>query len=60
MAFFRAMRALQQRRAGDNMSMGGLREALERSTGVDLTSFWSDWVLHARVPSRANLYPGDL
>lgn len=59
-AFFRAMRALQQRRAGDNMSMGGLREALERSTGVDLTSFWSDWVLHARVPSRANLYPGDL
>ena len=30
------------------------------ATTVDLTSFWNDWVLHARVPSHANLYPGNL
>jgi aminopeptidase N len=59
-AFFRAMRAIQRQRAGANMSMLDLRDALARKTGVDLTSFWDDWVLHARVPSRANLYPGNL
>jgi aminopeptidase N len=58
--FFAAMREIQRTRSGLNMSMMGLRDALEHETGVDLTSFWSDWVLHARVPSHANLYPGDL
>ena len=40
--------------------MLGLRDRLERQTGVDLTSFWDDWVLHARIPSPDNLHPGDL
>jgi aminopeptidase N len=59
-AFFRAMQAIQRQRGGGNMSMLDLRDALEHKTGVDLTSFWNDWVLHARVPSHANLYPGNL
>jgi aminopeptidase N len=59
-AFFEAMRAIQRQRAGGNMSMIDLRDALEHKTGVDLTSFWNDWVLHARIPSHANLYPGSL
>jgi aminopeptidase N len=58
--FFEAMRAIQRQRAGGNMSMIDLRDALEHKTGVDLTSFWNDWVLHARIPSPANLYPGNL
>jgi aminopeptidase N len=59
-AFFRAMRSIQRQRAGGNMSMLDLRDALEHKTGSRLTSFWNDWVLHARVPSHANLYPGNL
>jgi aminopeptidase N len=59
-AFFKAMKGIQRDRAGGNMSMIGLRNSLEQRTGVDLTSFWNDWVLHARFPSHANLYPGDL
>jgi aminopeptidase N len=58
--FFAAMRRIQRRHAGGNMSMLGLRNALQRTTGVDLMSFWRDWVLGSGRPSRANLYPGDL
>jgi aminopeptidase N len=59
-AFFAALRQVQRQYANRNLSMTGLRDALEKDTGVDLTSFWSDWVLHTGVPSPANLYPGDL
>jgi aminopeptidase N len=58
--FFSAMRRIQRQHAGGNMSMLQLRDALEHATGVDLTSFWRQWVLHTGRPSRANLYPGDL
>jgi hypothetical protein len=54
------MKGIQRDRAGGNMSMIGLRNALEQRTGDDLRRFWNDWVLHARFPSHANLYPGDL
>ena len=58
--FFRAMRAVQRGRGGGNMSMTGWRDELERRTGVDLTSFWDEWVLSTGRPSDANLFPGDL
>jgi hypothetical protein len=54
------MREIQQQHAGGNMSMLGLRDALERQTGVGLTSFWREWVLETGRPSAANLYPGNL
>jgi aminopeptidase N len=59
-AFFAAMRRIQRTSAGGNLSMLVLRDRLERETGVDLTGFWDDWVLHARIPSHDNLHPGDL
>lgn len=59
-AFFAAMRDIQRDRAVGNLSMIGLRHALQGRTGVDLTSMWRQWVLHTGVPSRRNLYPGDL
>ncbi|MFN8196613.1 MAG: M1 family metallopeptidase [Nocardioidaceae bacterium] len=58
--FFRAMRTIQHRRGGGVLSMNGWRTALERLTGVDLTSFWHEWVLTTGRPSRANLFPGSL
>lgn len=58
--FFAAMREIQRQHAGGNMGMLGLRDALEHKTGVDLTSFWRQWVLQTGRPSRANLYPGNL
>ncbi len=58
--FFRAMRAIQRREAGGNISMNGLRDRLERRTGVDLTRFWRQWVKRTGRPSNANLFPGDL
>ena len=58
--FFVAMRAIQRERAGGRMSMLELRNVLERRTGVDLTSFWRDWVLTTGRPSDANLFPGSL
>lgn len=58
--FFEAMKGIQQTRAHGNMSMLELRDALERRTGVELTSFWREWVLQTGVPSRPNLHPGDL
>jgi aminopeptidase N len=59
-AFFSAMREIQTEHAGGNLSMNGLRAILEHKTGVDLGSFWDEWVLSTGVPSDANLYPGDL
>jgi hypothetical protein len=58
--FFRAMRTIQHRHGGGTLSMTGWRRALERLTGVDLTSFWQEWVLTTGRPSRANLFPGSL
>jgi aminopeptidase N len=59
-SFFRAMRGIQRDLAGGHISMIGLRNQLERRTGVDLRSFWREWVLHTGRPSDANLFPGDL
>lgn len=58
--FFTAMRGIQRDLAGKNLSMIGLRQELEERTGVDLTSFWREWVLQTGKPSHKNLYPGDL
>jgi aminopeptidase N len=58
--FFQAMRGIQRDRAGSNISMIGLRNQLEKRTGVDLHSFWREWVLQTGRPSDANLFPGDL
>ncbi len=57
---FSSLRAIQREYAGANLSMLGLRNELESATGVDLTSFWDEWVLGVGVPSDANLHPGDL
>jgi aminopeptidase N len=59
-AFFAAMREIQAEHAGGNLSMNDLRDILEDQTGVDLESFWDEWVLSTGVPSDENLYPGDL
>jgi aminopeptidase N len=59
-AFFQAMQEIQSEDAGGNLSMDDLRSLLEDKTGVDLGSFWHDWVLSTGVPSDDNLYPGDL
>jgi aminopeptidase N len=59
-AFFRAMRGIQRTYGGGNLSMLGWRDALEARTGVDLTSFWDEWVLSTGRPSDANLFPGSL
>lgn len=58
--FFRAMRTIQRRHGGGTLSMVGWRNALERITGVKLTSFWNEWVFSTGRPSRANLFPGNL
>jgi len=58
--FFAAMRQIQREHAGGNLSMPKLRTLLESATGVDLASFWDEWVIGTGVPSEANLYPGDL
>jgi aminopeptidase N len=58
--FFRAMRGIQHDLGGGNLSMNGWRDQLEQRTGVDLTSFWQEWVLQTGRPSDANLFPGDL
>lgn len=59
-AFFAAMQEIQAENAGGNLAMDELRGLLEDKTGVDLESFWDDWVLSTGVPSDDNLYPGDL
>jgi aminopeptidase N len=59
-AFFTAMQEIQAEHGGGNLSMNDLRTILEDKTGVDLDSFWHDWVLSTGVPSDANLYPGGL
>lgn len=58
--FFSAMRAIQRDEAGGNISMLGLRDQLQRRTGVDLAGFWDEWVITTGTPSDAHLYPGDL
>ncbi len=58
--FFPAMQEIQAARAGGNMSMLELREVLQRKSGVDLTSFWNEWVLRTGRPWMPNLIPGDL
>ena len=42
------------------MSMLQFRNQLSRRTGVDLTSFWQQWVLSTGRPSDDNLFPGTL
>ncbi len=59
-AFFTAMQQIQVDHAGGNLSMMGLRNSLQSETGVDLTSFWQDWVIDPGSPSEENLHPGDL
>jgi aminopeptidase N len=59
-AFFAAMRQIQAEHGGGNLSMDDLRNILEDKTGVDLASFWDEWVLSTGIPSDDNLYPGDL
>jgi aminopeptidase N len=59
-AFFAAMQEIQAEHGGGNLSMNELRTILEDKTGVDLDSFWQDWVLSTGVPADDNLYPGDL
>ncbi|MEP6666747.1 MAG: M1 family aminopeptidase, partial [Nocardioidaceae bacterium] len=59
-AFFAAMKQIQVDHAGGNLSMMGLRNALESETGVDLSSFWQEWVIDTGRPSDENLQPGDL
>jgi aminopeptidase N len=58
--FFAAMRAIQRHWGRGNLSMLGLRDALEARTGVGLHRFWREWVLETGRPSPANLHPGDL
>jgi aminopeptidase N len=58
--FFRAMRGIQRHVAEGNISMNGLRNQVEGRSGVDLTSFWRQWVYQTDRPSDANLFPGDL
>lgn len=58
-AFFTALRAVQTAHADGNVSMPELRDELTARTGVDLTSFWAEW-MGTRQPSAANLYPGSL
>lgn len=36
------------------------RDVLQRKAGVDLTSFWDEWILRTGRLSDANLFPGDL
>ena len=59
-SFFAAMRGIQRDRGGSNISMIGLRNQLEQRTGVNLRSFWRQWVFQTGRPSDANLFPGDL
>ncbi len=59
-AFFSALQGIQRDYAGGNLSMTGLRDELEQRTGVDLTSFWEDWVLTTNIPTDANLHPATL
>jgi aminopeptidase N len=58
--FYRSMRAIQTNRAVGHLSMLELRDLLEARTGVDLTSFWDEWVLSTGRPSDGNLFPGRL
>lgn len=58
--FFKAMRTIQRRYGGGHLSMVAWRDALQRITGVKLTSFWREWVFETGRPSRANLFPGNL
>lgn len=58
--FFAAMKEIQAERAGGNVSMNGLVDQLEDTTGVDLTRFWRQWVVGTGVPRDGQLYPGDL
>jgi aminopeptidase N len=58
--YFDALKAIQARFGGQNMSMLQFRNQLSRRTGVNLTSFWQQWVLSTQRPSDANLFPGTL
>ena len=58
--YVKALKGIQADFSGKNMSMLQLRDELSRRTGVDLTSFWHEWVLSTGRPSDANLFPGTL
>lgn len=57
--FYTSLRAVLTEYADRNISMPELRDELATRTGVDLTSFWAEW-MGTRKPSTANLYPGPL
>jgi aminopeptidase N len=59
-AFFGALQQIQKAFAGRNLSMLQFRDQLSRRTGIDLTSFWRQWVLGDNRPDQANLFPGSL
>ncbi len=59
-AYFSALKGIQADFGGANLSMLQLRNVLSRRTGVDLRSFWDEWVLSTGLPSDANLFPGSL
>jgi aminopeptidase N len=59
-AFFGALQGIQADFGGKNISMMQFRDELSRRTGVNLTSFWQEWVLSTGKPSEQNLYPGSL
>ena len=58
--YFDALKGIQHDFAGRTMSMLEFRDQLSRRTGVDLTSFWRQWVLSTGRPSPQNLFPGTL
>ena len=59
-AYFGALQGIQRQFGGGNMSMLQFRNQLSKRTGVDLTSFWQQWVLSTGRPSDDNLFPGTL
>ena len=58
--YFAALRKIQASYGGGNMSMLEFRNVLSRLTGVDLTTFWQQWVIGREQPTQAMLFPGSL
>lgn len=58
--FFAALKKVQSQYAGGNMSIPELETFLQTESGVDLGSFFDEWVYGNAKPSQENLYPGGL